>query len=518
MTETSELVQDAEWQRLDRRMLLVYPLRDLIRFLPVLIGLVIAGSASGGVDVRWQLLGIGIPVTMGLLRYATTSFRISEGRVELKRGLVDRHLLSTRIERVRTVELTASPFHRVLGLTTVRIGTGTASTNDEDAIDLDGLPAPRARALREALLRASGPVGAPDRPEGAAAPAPPPVRVVLRLDPRWARFAPLTSAGVVLAAGVIGVGSQILDGLGAWDQLNVDVAVDEPSREWLLVALLLLAGVAVLVSALAVAGYLMTNWDFTLSHSTADHSWHLRRGLTTTRETSLDDERVSGVSIGEPLGLRLSGGGRLSAIVTGLDRKQQGSSVLVPPAPREVVEGVAGEVLGSHAPVSAPLRPHGPRARTRRWSRALMVPLVITVGVVVGEVFGGWTPWALVPALLLVAAAAALAADRARSLGNALVGRHFVVRSGSLFRQREALETSAVIGWNLRSSWFQRRAGLTMLVATTAGGSQAVTAIDVPEPDALEVATAAVPGLVEQFVVATLPVAGTPRPRSPQPE
>ena len=40
MTETSELVQDAEWQRLDRRMLLVYPLRDLIRFLPVLIGLV----------------------------------------------------------------------------------------------------------------------------------------------------------------------------------------------------------------------------------------------------------------------------------------------------------------------------------------------------------------------------------------------------------------------------------------------------------------------------------------------
>ncbi len=58
-----------------------------------------------------------------------------------------------------------------------------------------------------------------------------------------------------------------------------------------------------------------------------------------------------------------------------------------------------------------------------------------------------------------------------------------------------------MIGWNLRSTWFQRRAGLTMLVATTAGGSQAVTAIDVPEGDALEVATAAVPGLVEQFLV-----------------
>jgi putative membrane protein len=504
MAEASELVRDSDWQRLDPRMLLVYPLRDLLRFLPVLVGLVIAGSASGGMDVRWQLLGIGIPVATGLLRYATTSFRITEGRVELKRGLVDRHLLSTRVERVRTVELTASPFHRVLGLTTVRIGTGTASTKDEDAIDLDGLPVPRARALRSALLRASSaPVGVEEQHEAAA--APPPVRVVLRLDPRWARFAPLTSAGVVLAAGVVGLGSQILDGLGAWDQLHVDAALDEPSRAWLLGVPLLLVAVALVVSALAVAGYLMTNWDFTLTHSAVDHSWHLRRGLTTTRETSLDDERVSGVSIGEPLGLRLAGGGRLSAIVTGLDRKQQGSSVLVPPAPREVVEGVAGEVLGTHGPVTAPLRTHGPRARTRRWTRALMTPLAVAVALAAGSAFGGWSPWVLAPAALLLAGAAALAADRVRSLGHGLVERHFVVRSGSLYRQREALETSAVIGWNLRSTWFQRRAGLTMLVATTAGGSQAVTAIDVPEGDAIEVATAAVPGLVEQFLTSSPP-------------
>ena len=57
-----------------------------------------------------------------------------------------------------------------------------------------------------------------------------------------------------------------------------------------------------------------------------------------------------------------------------------------------------------------------------------------------------------------------------------------------------------MIGWNLRSTWFQRRAGLTMLVATTAGGSQSVTAIDVPEDEALDVARAAVPGLVDQFL------------------
>jgi putative membrane protein len=95
----------------------------------------------------------------------------------------------------------------------------------------------------------------------------------------------------------------------------------------------------------------------------------------------------------------------------------------------------------------------------------------------------------------------ALAADRARALGHALVDGHVVVRSGSLNRRREALETAGVIGWNLRSTWFQRRAGLTTLVATTAGGRQAVTAIDVPEPIALALAREAHPKLLGQFLV-----------------
>ena len=64
-------------------------------------------------------------------------------------------MLSTPVDRVRTVDLTSSLIHRLLGLTTVRIGTGTASTSDEDRIDLDGLPLDRARALRAELLRTS---------------------------------------------------------------------------------------------------------------------------------------------------------------------------------------------------------------------------------------------------------------------------------------------------------------------------------------------------------------------------
>lgn len=174
-------------------------------------------------------------------------------------------------------------------------------------------------------------------------------RVVLRLDPAWLRFAPLTSSGLAIAAGVLGAASQVLNSAGGFERINAGGLVDEATglSPWAAVPLALVA-VAVLVSALAIGGYLVSNWGFTLTHTGG--AWHLRRGLLTTRETTLDDERVSGVSVCEPLALRLAGGGRVAAIVTGLDRKQQGSAVLVPPAPREVVAGVAREVLGVAGP------------------------------------------------------------------------------------------------------------------------------------------------------------------------
>ena len=494
-TSPAGLVDEGQWQRLDRRMLLVHPIRELLRFLPVLIGLFFFGRASGGTDIPWQLLGIAFPVALGILRYFTTSFRISESRIELRRGLINKHLLSTRLERVRTVEMTAQPIQRLLGLTTVRVGTGTASTSGEDQLDLDGLPAERARQLRADLLHAA-PVDTEEPAAEEAGPAP--ARVVLRLDPAWARFAPLTSSGVVATVAIIGVGSQVLNDVGGGPGLEVESGVTEFGGFWSL-ALIAIPVVIAAMSVLAVAGYLVSNWGLTLTHAARDGSWHLRRGLFTTRETSLDDERVGGVSIGEPIGLRLARGGRLSAIVTGLDRRQSGSSMLVPPAPQEVVAGVAGQVLGTDEPVTAMLRSHGPRARTRRFTRALVPTLLLSLGVVLAVVSGAPT-WLLLVAVALPAAGTALAADRVRSLGHALTAHHFVARSGSLYRQRQALETTAIIGWNFSSTWFQRRAGLTTLSATTAGGSQSVTALDVPEPEAVAVSTTAVPGLVDQFL------------------
>ena len=108
-----------------------------------------------------------------------------------------------------------------------------------------------------------------------------------------------------------------------------------------------------------------------------------------------------------------------------------------------------------------------------------MPALVIAAGFVAAVLAGG-PSWLLV-GLLALPVAALLAWDRIRSLGHALVVGHLVARSGSLVRRRRILEVDHVIGWNLRATWFQRRAGLTTLVATMAGGNQAVHVLDVPE-------------------------------------
>lgn len=476
----------SEWQRLDPRMLLIHPVRELVRFLPALIALLVAGTASGGLGEWWQLAAVVVPVGLGVLRYVTTAYRITPGRIELRRGLLNRHVLSAPLDRVRSVDITAPPIHRVLGLTSVRIGTGTASTEDDERLDLDGLPAGQARELRTRLLHADAPAG------GAAE-----ERAILEFDPAWVRFAPLTSAGLAIAAGVLGVASQLANTVGGFEQLHPERLADDAATwsAWIAVPLVLV-GLAVTVSALSIGGYVVTNWGFRLTHTAG--AWHLRRGLITTRETTMDDERVRGVSIGEPLGLRLAGGGRASAIVTGLENGQ--STLLVPPAPRAVVHRAAGAVLRSPGPLDAPLVSHGRRARTRRYTRAVGPALLLVLAAALAVPGGAawWLPVAV--AVVGLPAALALAADRARGLGHALVGGYVVVRSGSLNRRREALETDGVIGWNLRATWFQRRAGLATLVATTAGGRQSLTAPDVPEPVAIALAHEAAPDLFGQFL------------------
>jgi putative membrane protein len=165
-----------------------------------------------------------------------------------------------------------------------------------------------------------------------------------------------------------------------------------------------------------------------------------------------------------------------------------------------VFVGVGEALLANQGPFTVRLVPHGPRARRRRWVRALTVASAVPLLVALGGGFLGWAWWLLAPALLAWPVAAWLAHDRYRRLGHALTPDYLVLQRDSFRGRRDALQRVGIIGWNIRQSWFQRRAGLVTLTATTAAGKQGYHAVDIPEALAVALADEAVPGLLTQFL------------------
>ncbi|MET0994667.1 MAG: PH domain-containing protein, partial [Mycobacterium sp.] len=69
-----------------------------------------------------------------------------------------------------------------------------------------------------------------------------------------------------------------------------------------------------------------------------------------------------------------------------------------------------------------------------------------------------------------------------------------ITRSGSLDRQRHSLESEGVIGWTVRETFFQRRAGVATVVAATPAGTGSYEVIDLPAENAWALIEAVTPG------------------------
>jgi putative membrane protein len=483
-------------------MLLIHPVQELPRALPALLGAFAVGRGSGQ-GALWSAGALVIAVVIAVSRWFTTRYRVTDDRVEVGTGLLRRRVLAVSRDRVRTVDVTAHAMHRLLGLTRVEVGTGRSDREGGGAVRLDGLTAAEAAALREQLLHRREQVPASDGAADARAEAP--ETELARLDPGWVRYAPFTLSGVVSVGVVAGFLTNVAS------EANFDPERYGPLRDLAdrldrapvaltLAVLAFLALVAVIVAS--TVGYALSFWDFRLTRHPGG-TLHVTRGLITTRSITIEERRLHGAEISEPLLLRMVSGARLIAIATGLRvglGAERGGSLLVPPAPHAEVLRVATEVIGGSAPMTCPLVEHGPRARTRRYTRALAGWALLAAALAVVHWAAGGPAWLLALALILLPVAAALAADRYRSLGHAVADASLVVRSGSLVRRRCVLSGEGIIGWNVERSFFQRRAGLATLTATTAAGQQHYDMQDVELGEALRVAEALVPGLAGPFL------------------
>ncbi|WP_425575753.1 PH domain-containing protein [Streptomyces gobitricini] len=470
---------------------------------PVLLGLS-GGPWSGDGPRRGAgvLLPLAVAVVLVLggavveyVRWTRTRYRVGPERAELHSGLLLVKRRSLARERIRSVDLTAHPLLRVLGLVKVRIGTGE-HTGGDSTLELH--PVSRAegeRLRRELLSRPAAPAADGHRDGELAA-----------LDPRWIRYAPVSFVAPLLGGAAVGGVMQVSDWVGAQDEV-IDWVGDRFRATPVVWAVLALGAVALLAGVVGALGlWVEMWWNYRLEREPGG-TLRVRRGLLTTRSISLEERRLRGVELVEPLGARLTGAARVDAVATGIaeagDERHADHKTLLPAVPRVLAHDVAAHVLRqAAAPTGAPLTAHPSAARTRRlrWGMgaALLPVLALAVpGVALG---GELLAVAAGCAVVLLPLGALLALDAYRGLGHAISGDYLVARSGTARRATVALHRGGVIGWTVRQSYFQRRAGLVTLTATTAAGAGAYHVHDADRAEVLAFAEAAVPGLLEPFL------------------
>ncbi|WP_435083036.1 PH domain-containing protein [Gordonia hongkongensis] len=488
-----------DWHRLSPWMMAVKPVELLPSLIPVVIALVFAGSGAP----LFTLIATAVIVPfVTVVPWLTTRYQVTDEHVRVRSGLVTRKVATARRDRIRSVDLTASPVHRVLKLQKVKIGTG--GDDESSAVVLTALTVDEARALHDNLMAtrvhraSSAPAGT--APDGPTAPVAAEDAVVLaRFQTSWLRYSPFSVAGLALAAGAAGLAAQIANDAGVFAE-GIGFARDavDSIRETAIGLVVLGSCLLVIVvgGILSVLGYVLNYWNFQLLRS-PDGTLRTERGLLTTNAISFDERRIRGSHLTEPVLMRPLKGARLQAIATGSTKHP----LLLPPAPIDEAMRVAGLVTDERTQLTTPLVGHGVTAGRRRINRGFLSGAVVFIVIGVAVLTHALpTPW-LAVGVVAVLGSTALGVVRARHLGHRLTSRSVVIAPPSVARQRIVVDRDGVIGWASRTSLFQRRAGITTLILATAAGAEHYPLVDVDEETAAGVARDVSPDWIRPFLV-----------------
>ncbi|CAN5616562.1 PH domain-containing protein [soil metagenome] len=504
-----------DWQRLSPRVMLLYPVLMAFQLsVPLLIAFFGFGQGrDGSFFTGPAFLGAGAvgAVLIGVVPWWTTRFRLTDTQLQVRRGLLNRKLLTAPLDRVRSVDQESTIMHRVLRLSKVAIGTGVDSTR----IDLNALSVTQAADLQDYLLARKRSLASPG--EAAAGKAPvstggrpgdlavaeqseqsehsePQADVELaRIDWSWLKYAPFSLASLVVVAGVSAFFWQFVGEIPFEEQFSSA----ENAWDWLLeqAVVLLVAVISILTIIgwllLSTLSYVISWWNLRLTRM-SEGTLRLVRGLLTTNSTTVEEAKIRGVVMVEPALLRLVKGAELQTLSTGVG--DGGTTKVLPPCPRSVAVRVGHEVLEEDGALTEPVVKHGWYARRRCHIDAQLGNVILTALLVIPILIFTW-PWWILAAFFAGAGLLAVVEAEAEyaNLGHALTPEHVVSSHGALSRKREVLERAGVIGWVIQQSYFQRRLGLSTLVATTAAGSQSMTIRDIPLDRATVLALEATP-------------------------
>jgi len=450
-------VSDAEWKTLHPASLLVNLLprtwATVRSAWPLLLALFFGGRADRGGIADLLLITVFLTLSVGgtVVHWLTLRYRLLDGRLELKSGLLDRQVRVIPADRVQNVELVRNVFHRLSGLVEVRIET--ASGKDPEGL-LSALTVGEARRLVDGLQRS--------RPSEAEREEPP--ELVAANGPSEILWYGATSTRFGGIAVLFGVG---------FDALTVRFpAMDVEELDQFRAVLGAFGTLFVVLAAMSGAWLLGIGTALLRYHGfrlVRDRGvLHAEQGLLTRRRTELRVGRVQCITVVEPI-LRRTAGFASVWIETAAAREggdgTQRSEAVVPYADPPLVRRVAAATLPLEGldPVALALqRPH-PRALVR----------AIVAGAIQAALASAFVAWWFWPGGIVAVALLPLSTLIAwldyRAQGWLVTDALVVSRRGWLGRKTALLPRGKLQSTVVTQGPLLRRAGLGSLAIRVAG-------------------------------------------------
>ena len=466
------------------------PLAQLIQ---ALVFPAAATFAAGGAFTIGLLLLVGIVgLVFRILAWQREVYSFDGEVFRVDSGVLSRSHRSLAVGRIQQVEIERGAIQRLFGLAALRVET--AGSSSEPEVDLRVMPEADAVALRSAVRVSKARLQGRDAAltDGGVAGEEP--HEVLRVPNRHIAIAAVTGARLLVFPAVIGgafqfIGQQIDAVIRRTVAFLVDRGIASPEGEivgapgWATIAGVAAAVVAFALLTAVIVGLLR---DGNYRMVRIDDDLHVSRGLVSTRDSVIPLRRVQLVEVQRNWLRRLLGFATVRIRSAGGSTGGDGR-VTVPLMPEADVDRLLSEVFPGVPGVPA-LSSHPPAARRRalfRWLR----PAVLTIAAVwiIPELVTfmelPFIDRARLLVVLLLPLNVLLALVEYRQLAHGLTERVLASRRGALSISTTLAPLVKVQAVSSRRSLFQRRLGLTTVVAHVTGPGALVEVLDADAGD-----------------------------------
>ena len=454
----------------------------------------------GATDERWQLwaLVLLLPATIiAVLKYLSFRLIYEENELVIRTGILFRNERHVPYARIQNLGAVRNVFHRLIGVTEVRVETGSGK---EPEATISVLPAAAFDQMRERVFGRRPPGGEPE-PDAArtdaartdAAPPPPAEDVLLALPVReLVLHGVIENRGMLVIAAFFGLlwelglaetlGDRIFGdasyGRGVVREMLGDLAAGQLPFVRVLMAAAAIAAALGVVQAASIVWAIVKLYGFRLARAGDD--LRTEYGLFTRVTSTIPIRRVQTLSIHEGPLQRLLSRAAMRVETAGGQPHGGGQAAaerewIAPIVPRSELRPLARQIMPELDLDAVEWRPVHPNA----FRRAVKVALAIAAAASVTAAAASW--WLALAAIVTMVPWAVISSwKHVRHLGWAATADVVLFRSGWIWRRITVARVVKIQVVTLRHTPFDRRTGMGTLRVDTAGASERSHRVDVP--------------------------------------